>query len=128
MNRVAKDGRKLHLQSSLLVDKKTRINILFDFYGSLLTEKQQEFITYYFNEDFSLAEIAENHQISRQAVNDHLKRAELLLEDYESKLLLMAKHVARAKLIQLISEACTHTPDARSMQILEFIEQLKAID
>jgi predicted DNA-binding protein YlxM (UPF0122 family) len=72
--------------------KTNRINVLFDFYGSLLTEKQQTFLKCYFHDDFSLGEIAADFEISRQAVYEHLKRAELMLAEYEQKLGLAARH------------------------------------
>lgn len=74
------------------LQKTNRINVLHDFYGPLLTEKQQTFIKCYFHDDYSLSEIAADFQISRQAVYEHLKRAEQVLEEYELKLRLVAKH------------------------------------
>ncbi len=60
--------------------------VLLDYYGALLTEKQRDFITLYYEEDLSLAEIAENEGITRQGVRDAIKRAEALLLDTEEKL------------------------------------------
>ncbi len=74
------------------LEKTNRINVLHDFYGALLTEKQQTFIKCYYHDDYTLAEIASEFQISRQAVYEHLKRAEQVLEDYESKLGLVDRH------------------------------------
>jgi predicted DNA-binding protein YlxM (UPF0122 family) len=74
--------------------KTNRINLLFDFYEPLLTEKQRTFLKYYFHDDYSLGEIAAEFEISRQAVYEHIKRAESVLESYESKLRLLAKHEA----------------------------------
>lgn len=71
-----------------------RISLLFDFFGPLLTEKQQELIKQYYLEDLSLAEIAEGAGVSRQAVHDLIKRAESALEEYERKLGLVATHLA----------------------------------
>ncbi|GJM83402.1 hypothetical protein HMSSN139_58980 [Paenibacillus sp. HMSSN-139] len=68
------------------LEKTNRINLLFDFYEALLTEKQQTFLKYYFLDDFSLGEIAAEFEISRQAVYEHIKRAEGMLETYEEKL------------------------------------------
>lgn len=78
-----------------LLEKTTRYNALFDFYDQLLTEKQQTFMKYYYQDNFSLSEIADLVQISRQAVNEHIKRAEVCLEDYESKLKLLEKFEMR---------------------------------
>ena len=59
--------------------KDLRITFLLDFYGDMLTEKQREVVECYYNEDLSLAEIAEEKGITRQGVRDGIKRAEQLL-------------------------------------------------
>ena len=62
-----------------------RMALLFDFYGDLLTERQKEFYDLYYNEDLSLAEIAENYGISRQGVRDVIVRAEAAMTEIEDK-------------------------------------------
>ena len=62
-----------------------RMAMLFDFYGDLLTERQREFYDLYYNEDLSLAEIAENYGISRQGVRDVIVRAEAAMSEVEEK-------------------------------------------
>ena len=62
-----------------------RMTMLFDFYGELLTERQKEFFDLYYNEDLSLAEIAENYGITRQGVRDVIVRAEAYLTEIEDK-------------------------------------------
>jgi Uncharacterized protein conserved in bacteria len=59
--------------------------MLFDFFGDLLTEKQREYFDLHYNEDFSLAEIAEQSGISRQGVWDIIRRAELSMLEAEEK-------------------------------------------
>ncbi|HHW41442.1 MAG TPA: YlxM family DNA-binding protein [Syntrophomonadaceae bacterium] len=66
--------------------KAGRMVLLYDFYGKLLTPKQQEVVRLYYEEDLSLGEIAEELKITRQAVYDILKRSEQALEKYERKL------------------------------------------
>ena len=56
------------------MEKNIEISILLDIYGSLLTDKQFEMLNDYYNNDYSLAEIAENYSITRQAVRDDLKK------------------------------------------------------
>lgn len=73
----------------LILGKFERMALLSDFYGNLLTERQQEVIRFYYEQDLSLGEIAEHLKISRQAVHDILKRAERALEHYEQKLRLL---------------------------------------
>lgn len=62
-----------------------RMAMLFDFYGDLLTDRQKEFYDLYYNEDLSLAEIAENYGISRQGVRDVIVRAEAAMSEVEEK-------------------------------------------
>lgn len=62
-----------------------RMAMLYDFYGDLLTERQREFYDLYYNEDLSLAEIAENYGISRQGVRDVIVRAEAAMTEIEDK-------------------------------------------
>ena len=74
--------------------------LLYDFYGNLLTDKMRETCESYYNEDLSLAEIAEASGISRQGVYDTIHRAEKQLEEYEERLGLLdlfEKQQARAK-------------------------------
>lgn len=62
-----------------------RMALLFDFYGDMLTDRQKEFYDLYYNEDLSLAEIAENYDITRQGVRDVIVRAEGILNELEEK-------------------------------------------
>ncbi|MDQ0091710.1 putative DNA-binding protein YlxM (UPF0122 family) [Paenibacillus anaericanus] len=91
------------------LEKTNRINLLFDFYETLLTEKQQTFLKYYFHDDFSLGEIAGEFEISRQAVYEHIKRAEGMLEVYEEKLGLLQKHEERCVLLAKLEELLNNT-------------------
>ncbi len=74
---------------------RVRAGLLFDLYGPLLTEHQQEAWQLYYLEDWSLAEISTVEQVSRAAVHDLLDRTEKLLEDYEARLGLLAQHQRR---------------------------------
>ena len=80
------------------MDKKIEISMLWQIYGALLTEKQKEYIDYYYNEDLSLAEIAQNDGITRQGVRDIIKKGEKKLFEYEEKLLFMKKTINQEKL------------------------------
>ncbi len=73
------------------IEKNIRINKLLDSYGNLLTEKQQCAMQNYYAFDYSLAEIGEILNISRQAVNDAIKQGVESLEKFESKLGLLKK-------------------------------------
>ncbi len=72
--------------------KNLKISLLLDFYGAILTEKQRESLELYYNEDLSLAEIAEIADISRQGVRDNIKRGENILLEMEEKLGFFAKY------------------------------------
>lgn len=66
--------------------KNLEIALLLDFYGEMLTEKQRDMVDYYYNDDLSLAEIAENEGITRQGVRDSIKRAEAQMLEMEERL------------------------------------------
>ncbi len=71
--------------------KDLRISELLDYYGDMLTDKQYDAVDYYYNDDLSLGEIAENLGISRQGVRDSIKRAEAAMLELEEKLKLMER-------------------------------------
>ena len=74
-----------------MADKNLKLCLLYDFYGNMLTEKQQECFELYYSEDLSLAEIAEHTGITRQGVRDSIKHAEAALLEMEEKLGLLEK-------------------------------------
>ncbi len=82
-----------------MLEKTTRMNYLFDFYQSLLTQKQRSYMSLYYLDDLSLGEIAEEFDVSRQAVYDNIKRTEAMLEEYEEKLVLLQKFQERQRLV-----------------------------
>lgn len=88
----------------MMLEKTTRLNYLFDFYQSLLTPKQKSYMSLYYLDDYSLGEIAEEYNVSRQAVYDNIKRTEAMLEQYEEKLLLFQKFQLRQKLMTKLRE------------------------
>lgn len=73
------------------MEEKVKISILLEIYGNLLTEKQYEFMDYYYNEDLSLSEIADNNDITRQAVRTILLKSKKKLQEYEKQLKFMQK-------------------------------------
>ncbi len=82
-----------------------RMTMLFDFYGEVLTPRQKEFFDLYYNEDLSLAEIAENYDISRQGVRDVIVRAEAIMTDLEDKTGLMKRFMLMQQQVQAILDA-----------------------
>jgi len=87
------------------VADRTRLNLLFDFYGVLLTDKQKELFELHYQYDLSLGEIAENFQISRQAVHDLLRRTIVQLNNYEDHLQLLLKETLRQGILQELDRA-----------------------
>lgn len=84
------------------MDKLAKMALLVDFYGPLLTEKQQNVWDLHYQQDLSLAEIAEVEHISRQAIHDLLKRTERILAEYEEKLGLVRRFwTEREKLMEV---------------------------
>lgn len=73
------------------MDNIYEISLLLDFYGQLLPEKQYDILDLHFNNDYSLAEIAEHFNISRQGVFDNIKRGKAALLNMEEKLGLVSK-------------------------------------
>lgn len=82
------------------MEKNVRVSMLCQIYGELLTEKQLEVLTDYYNSDLSLSEIAENNNITRQAVRDIIKKGENKLFELEEKLQIMEKMMKQEKLLQ----------------------------
>ncbi|WP_413382399.1 putative DNA-binding protein [Alkalihalobacillus sp. 1P02AB] len=102
------------------------MNYLFDFYQALLTPKQRKYMSLYYLDDFSLGEIAEEFEVSRQAVYDNIKRTEAMLEEYEHKLLLLSKFEERSKLMTDLKTAVTS--NATPEETIELIDSLEKLD
>lgn len=88
-------------------DKAFHMTMLFDFYGDLLTDRQKEFFDLYYNDDLSLAEIAENAGITRQGVRDVLVRSEAILNEMEEKTGIVARFLEMQKLSTEIDDAAS---------------------
>ncbi len=90
------------------------MTLLYDFYGDLLTERQRMCFDLYHNQDFSLAEIAQELNVSRQGVYDNLSRAEAVLRNMEEKTGCVSRSLATRRAIRTIAaaanELCQH-PD-----------------
>ena len=87
------------------MEKNVEISVLCQLYGKALTEKQYEVLTDYYNNDLSLSEIAENNNITRQAVRDIIKKGENKLYELEENISLMKKVLEEEKIVtKIISE------------------------
>lgn len=103
-----------------------RLTALFDFYGVLLTEKQKNYIELYYEDDLSLGEIAEQYDVSRQAIYDNIRRTEKMLEEYEQKLGLVEKYTKRKQLLQDIQAKLSSATG--NDEIKQMIQQLETIE
>lgn len=108
------------------MEEKVKISMLCQLYGKLLTKKQFEFIDDYYNNDLSLSEIAENHNITRQAVRDIIKNGEKKLFEYEEKLMFMKRMLNQEKRIEkALSELTKIQKDSSDKQVVSVLESIK---
>ncbi len=108
-----------------MLEKTTRVNYLFDFYQELLTPKQKSYMELYYLEDYSLGEISETYDVSRQAVYDNIKRTEAMLEEYEEKLGLYKRFEQRNRLLIEMKESLSQQ---NLDQVKSLIEELENLD
>ena len=87
------------------------MSLLFDFYGGMLTEKQQECFDMRYNQDLSLGEIGEAMGVSRQAVCDNLARTEALLRKMEDNIGCVRRSLRTRKAVRQIQEAARQLPE-----------------
>ncbi len=81
------------------------MTLLYDYYGELLTERQRMCFDLYHNQDYSLSEIAQELQVSRQGVYDNLSRAEALLKNMEEKTGCVHRDLKNRKVMRTIVSA-----------------------
>lgn len=109
-------------------DNIAHVNLLFDFYGKLLTKRQREVMELYYEENLTLAEIADEFEISRQGVHDALKNAEKALKGYEEKLGLVEKlQQSRQAIEQIDSEIDQLTAECQDSKIADKLKKIKTI-
>lgn len=102
--------------------------LLFDVYGSLLTDKQQQALALTYNEDYSLTEIAAMLGISRQAVFDAVRRAEELLQSYDDKLGLVKRAALERSLCDKLAEAEKRADWQQVAEVRQALSGLAAAD
>lgn len=106
------------------MDEIAHRTLLFDFYSSLLTEKQQEIFDLHYQQDLSLGEIAEIQKVSRPAVFDILKRTEEALNTYEERLSLVKKYLASSLIIGNIKAEISRIEGRANQQRIENLNNL----
>ena len=109
------------------MEKNVQISMLCQIYGKLLTDKQFELINDYYNNDLSLSEIAENNEITRQAVRDIIKRGEKKLFEYEKELKFMEKMLEQEKNIENIKQDLENIKQNLNITNKEKIEKIKLL-
>ena len=109
-------------------EKNLRYCLLLDFYGEVLSENQREMMDLYYNEDFSLSEIADEIGITRQGVRDAVRRAEESLDSLEEKLGMIARfdrlRVQRTEIAVLLSDD-SRPRDSVIREALQKLEMLE---
>ncbi|SDW00720.1 hypothetical protein SAMN05444487_10157 [Marininema mesophilum] len=109
-----------------MLEKTTRVNLLYDFYSPLLTKKQQQILEFYFHEDWSMGEIADHLGISRQAVFEGLKRAQGALEEWEEALQLLRRHLQRREIADRIITETKDSPEGKNVRSM--VQELLNLD
>ena len=108
------------------MEEKVKISMLCEFYGKLLTKTQCEFIDDYYNNDLSLSEIAENNDITRQAVRDIIKKGEKKLFEYEEKMGFMKRTLNQEKRIEkALLELTKIQKESSDKQVASVLESIK---
>ncbi len=115
------------------IDEVIQTSLLYDFYGSLLTDRQREVMELYYGENLSLSEIAAEFSISRQGVHDALKNAERALHEYEQKLGLVEKFQQSREAIRAIDSMIEglmngmQKPESEALTASQITEKLQKI-
>lgn len=109
------------------MEKNVKVSILCQIYGKMLTEKQYNFLNDYYNNDYSLSEIAQNYQITRQAVRDNIVKGEKKLFELEEKLGIMKRtQNQEEQIVKILSELTkiqTKFSDDKIANILENVKK-----
>lgn len=109
------------------MERNVKVSILLQIYGKLLTEKQETVLDDYYNNDLSLSEIAENNNITRQAVRDNIKKGEQKLFEFEEKLGVMKKTMIQEQKISEILVKITKIKSKSSdKKVQHILEEVKA--
>ncbi len=104
------------------MEKIVELNLLYDFYGELLTNRQKEILESFIIDDLSLSEIGELHSVSRQGVHDMIKRSTATLKGYEEKLKLVEKFTYIKKKVAQI-DTLLHDKQGEDVEMIKEISQ-----
>ena len=108
------------------MEKNVKVSMLCEVYGNLLTKKQLSILQDYYDKDLSLSEIAQNQEITRQAVRDIIKKGENKLFELEEKLGIMKKTFKQEeKIATILSELTKIQKRSTDKQVAEILTQIK---
>ena len=108
------------------MEKNVKVSMLCEVYGNLLTKKQLSILQDYYDKDLSLSEIAQNQEITRQAVRDIIKKGENKLFELEEKLGIMKKTFKQEENIAIIlSELTKIQKRSTDKQVAEILTHVK---
>ncbi len=110
-----------------MFEKNLEVGYLLDFYGSLLPERRRDILDLYYNDDLSLAEIAEETGITRQAVRDCIKRTEAELFFYEEKLGLRRRLTEAEERVEVALTLCRMAGESIPAPLVEELSALRRI-
>ncbi len=105
-----------------MLERTVKINRLLDIYGKLLTECQQQILDLYYHQDYSLSEIAQQRNCSRQAVLDVLQRSAVRLEEYELSLGMVKISRQREELLNRIKNQLGSGNIEAALKLLENLD------
>lgn len=113
------------MEKQTSMEKKVQLSWYLAFYGEMLTENQREIATLYFEEDFSLAEIAQQLSVSRQSIHDTVNRVEKTLTEFEEKLGLAARFERLENGLKECQKALSRiVPDEKSKKQLQIAQDM----
>ena len=100
------------------------MTLLFDYYGDLLTERQKMCFDLRHNQDLSLAEIAEELDVSRQGVHDNLSRAEALLLNMEEKTGCVRRDMLCRQAAEKIRQAAESLQNVKNETVSQLVQEI----
>lgn len=110
------------------LEERVYLSMLYDFYGALLKENNRRIFEAYIQEDYSISEIAEEMEISRQAVHDAVKRITKQLKGYEEKLGLLERFELQRnemkRLHECLQEMNISEEDPRGQEIFQILSKI----
>ena len=100
------------------------MTLLFDYYGDLLTDRQRMCFDLRHNQDLSLAEIAEELNVSRQGVHDNLSRAEALLRNMEEKTGCVRRDMSCRNAAKTVAAAAQSLAEHGDVKVVELAQKI----